>query len=180
MELKIITPSSADAEAMDVLNRQAFPDNERLDTDDLFLYAKEGELEILGIYTEEGFSGFLIMRPFEKIAYIAYFAVCPEKRCKGIGGKALAALREYYPERQIVVDFEALDADSPNNPQRIRRREFYYRNGFYPTGWYQFYMETEFEIACSGPVFDKESFDALLAAIHKAAPEFDPHPYRKD
>lgn len=176
MELRPITTESPDLPRFDALNRQAFPEQERVPTEHLL--AAEG-LENFGIYEDGAFVGMLVMRVFRDLAYIAYFAIVPERRSQGLGSKALRVMREHYTGKQIVLDFEALDPAAENQPQRLRRREFYLRGGFYPTGWFQFYMETEFEIFCSEEDFDKTAFDAMLADIHAHVPEFDPHPYRK-
>lgn len=180
MELKKLTPSSPDVALVEQLNMQAFPENERVSIQGLFAFGQDGSMDILGIYAEQEFAGFFVIRKFRNFSYIAYFAICPEKRSRGIGSAALRCLREFYPEQQIVVDFESPDESCANNSQRLRRRSFYYRNGFFETGWYQFYMETEFEIACSDTKFDKAGFDDLIADIHAKAPEFDPHLYRKN
>ena len=79
-----------------------------------------------------------------------------------------------------MVDFEAVDENAPNNDQRIRRRNFYLRNGFKETGYFQFYMNTEFEIFCTQTKFDRDEFDALISFIHSKSDSFDPHLYRKD
>ncbi|MDE6005758.1 MAG: GNAT family N-acetyltransferase [Oscillospiraceae bacterium] len=182
MELiKITAESSEEVKILiDELNQQAFPDNERLDTEIMFLLAKENRINILGIYAEEEFCGFFVIYVFQHLAYISFFAICPEKRSKGIGSQALQLLRKYYANSQIVVDFEAPNENVLNNLQRIRRRKFYYKNHFFETGWYQFYANTEFEIACSEPEFDKTDFEALIADIHALAPEFNPYLYRKN
>lgn len=178
MELKKLKPDSPDVALVKKLNDQAFPDHERVSIDALFAFGSDGSMDILGIYDRAEFAGFFVIRTFRNFAYIAYFAVCPEKRSQGIGGNALRLLKEFYSGCQIVVDFEAPDESCENNSQRLRRRSFYYRNGFFATDWYQFYMETEFEIACSDPDFDKSGFDALIADIHARVPDFDPHLYR--
>ncbi len=41
-------------------------------------------------------------------------------------------------------------------------------------------METEFEIACSEPHFDKTEFEGLIAEIHAKAKDFNPKLYRKN
>ncbi len=179
MELRKLSRSSDDIPLLEKLNNEAFPDNERVPIPVMFSFSEKNGMDILGIYVNGEFSGFFIIRKLEKCAYIAYFAVCPEKRSKGIGGCALKMLSKYYSGCQIVVDFEAPDENSGNNAQRLRRRAFYYRNGFFPTGYYQYYMDTEFEIACSDKVFNKPAFEAMIADIHEKAPEFDPHLYQK-
>ncbi|MCM1506929.1 MAG: GNAT family N-acetyltransferase [Ruminococcus flavefaciens] len=180
MYFKKLNRNSKDIPLLEKLNSQAFPKNERIDIDDMFCFPEESGREVIGIYTEDEFSGFIITIKLIKCVYICYLAVCPEKRSQGIGGQALKMLKEYYPDCQIVVDFEAPDENSENNQQRIRRRNFYYRNGFFATGYYQFYMETEFEIACSETDFDKAGFEILISEIHKVAPDFNPKLYRKN
>lgn len=181
MNIKLIKLSadSADISKLTDLNNEAFPENERVPVEEMFEFSEVSGTDILGIYAENEFSGFIIVRKSEKCAYIAYFAICAEKRSQGIGSATLRLLPDYYPNCQIVVDFETLDETSNNNPQRIRRRNFYYRNGFYETGYYQFYMETEFEIACTDEVFDKPSFENMIAQIHSIVPEFNPKLYQK-
>lgn len=181
MELRKIEQTAPDVLKMAALNEEAFPENERVSIYDLYRFGADGSMDMLGIYNDaDEFAGFFVIRKFRHFAYIAYFAVCAEKRSQGIGSTALRLLKAYYPGRQIMVDFESAVPESPNYAERIRRRRFYYRNGFFETGWYQFYMETEFEIACSVPEFDKSGFDALIADIHAHAPDFHPTLYRKD
>lgn len=180
MNFKKLERNSADVPLLEKLNNQAFPENERIDIDDIFSFSESDGREVIGIYTDNEFSGFIVTMKFRKCVYICYLAICSEKRSKGIGGRSLKMLKEYYPDCQIVVDFEAPDEHSSNNAQRIRRRNFYYRNDFYETGYYQFYMETEFEIACNKPNFDKAEFERLIAEIHSKVPDFNPHLYRRN
>lgn len=171
--------NSCDIPLLEKLNNQAFPENERISVEDMFCFSENDGRDILGIYTDNKFSGFFIIMRFMKCAYICYFAVCPEKRSQGIGGNALCLLKKYYPDCHMVVDFEATDENAENNQQRIRRRNFYYRNGFFKTGYFQFYMKTEFEIACSEQYFDKTEFEGLIVEIHAIADDFNPELYTK-
>ena len=177
MKLVPLTLDSPDLIPAQQLNEEAFPDNERIDLEDFLRSDRDGSLEILGIYIDEALSGFFVTRLFRNIVYIAFFAVDKEKRSQGIGSHALKELKEFYPGKQIIVDFESVREDSGNKEQRQHRRNFYLRNGYYETGWFQFYSATEFEIFCSEPEFDKETFEALIADIHSRVPAFDPHPY---
>lgn len=179
MELKRICLHDPDCELVRVLNREAFPANEQVVIDKLFSDAADTSLVLLGIYSKNAFAGFFVIRESPAIAYIAYFAICPERRSQGIGSRALRLLQACYPGCQLVVECEAPDDKVPNQSQRLRRRAFYLRNGFAVTGWYLYYMEAEFELLCSSDSFDKSGFDALLAEIHAKVPAFDPVPYRK-
>ena len=97
----------------------------------------------------------------------------------GIGSKALRLLKKYYSEHQMVIEFEAPDESTENNPIRLRRRDFYLRNGFQETGWYNFYDETEFEIACSELPFHREEFEEFIDFLNAIIPIHMPRPYRK-
>lgn len=180
MELRRIALDDPDCELVRTLNREAFPPNEMIEIDKLFSDPEERSLVLLGIYREERFAGFCIVRENPDFAYLAYFAVAADCRCQGVGSGALRLLRDYYPGRQVVVECEAPDDKAANQPQRLRRRDFYHRNGFCETGWYMYYMDAEFELLCSEAAFNKPGFDALIAEIHAKVPFFNPVPYRKD
>lgn len=177
--LKPLAPHSPDAALADGLNRRAFPENEYVPMSHMLAGTKDGDMDVLGVYEEERFSGFMVMRRRERLAYVCFFAIMEEARCRGVGGAALRLLQRYYPGCQIVVDFEAVDDRASNAAQRRRRRAFYLRSGFRPTGWYAYYSETEFEIVCSEEAFDLQCFRDMFAVIHQAYPDFDPKIYQK-
>ena len=179
IELKKLRFDSADIPKLKQLNQEAFPPEERIEVQRMFQSAEYWDLDILGIYDNGHFIGFFDVMKKGLCAYIFYFAVCPEERSKGYGGLALEALKKQYSEYQIVVDFEAQDETAANAEQRRHRRSFYLRNGYYPTGYYQFYMNTEFEIACTQPEFNKEAFESVLAEIQTKVHGFRPHLYQK-
>ena len=167
--------------ALRALNEEAFPPCERIDPAYLIDGLTGMRQELLGICCNGRAVGFLSLVFLDRCAYIGYFAVSAEERGRGIGGAALRLLRERYPDCQIVVDFEAPDPDAPNHQQRLRRRAFYLRNGFHPTGYYQHYMDTEFEIACSADDdYDRSAYERLVREIHARVPDCNPRHYRKD
>ncbi len=77
------------------------------------------------------------------------------------------------------MEFET--ADEPDNPDaiRTRRKHFYLRNGFRETGWFAYYDETEFEIACAGQPYDPEAFQDFVAYLWTIVSDHIPNPYRK-
>ena len=179
MELRPIKRGTIDEKNAEEVNIEAFPENEYVPVSDLLTAVEAGDMDMLAIYTEYGFSGFLMTRKWTDFIYLCFFAVKKELRNKGVGSETLRKLKEYYNGLEITVDYEAPDESCDNNVQRIRRRGFYKRCGFHVTGWYQYYMDCEFEIASTQVPFNKESFEALNAFIHSRVPEFDPHLYRK-
>lgn len=180
IQLRIITQDSSDKLKLETINEEAFPISERNSIDDLYASGSDGNLDMIGIYADNELTGFFAVRKFGKICYMAYFAVCSEKRSMGIGSKALHLLKEFYPGCQIVNEFEAPDERDENNTTRLRRRDFYLRNGFYETGWYSFYDGTEFEIACSEAEFDMQEFENFIIYLNSIVPDHIPQPYRKN
>ncbi|WP_295091714.1 GNAT family N-acetyltransferase [Ruminococcus sp.] len=179
MQLKLLPQNSEDKLIADTINEEAFPECERNSLDDMYASDTADRIEILGIYDDNAIVGFFIVRKYKNIRYLAYFAVSQDKRSAGIGSQALKFLMERYPYAQIVTEFETPDDSCDNNAFRIRRRDFYLRNGFYETGWYSFYDDTEFTIACSEPVFDKKGFEQFTAYLSSIVPDHIPKLYRK-
>ena len=179
MQLKLLPQNSEDKLIADAINEEAFPECERNSLDDMYASDTAERIEILGIYDDNTIVGFFIVRKYESIRYLAYFAVSKDKRSAGIGSHALRLLMERYPDAQIVTEFETPDDSCDNNALRLRRRDFYLRNGFYETGWYSFYDDTEFTIACSETVFDKEGFERFTAYLSSIVPDHIPELYRK-
>ena len=179
MELREITKVSEDKVVLEEINTEAISENERTSLDNLFATGADGNLEVLGIYEENGPVGFFVVRKYKSTRYLAYFSVKAEWRSKGIGSKALAFLIDRYPNCQIVVEFEAPRKDVKEDDMIVRRRNFYLRNGFHETGWFTFYDGVEFEIACSRPMFDKHEFEGFVEYFGTIVPNYMPKPYRK-
>lgn len=180
MQLKPLPQDSQDKLKADRINEEAFPPWERNSLDDLYGSDSPEKLDMLGIYDDaDMITGFLMVRIYENIRYLAYLAVSRERRSEGIGSSALQLLRERYDTAQIVVEFETPDDSLPDNALRLRRRDFYLRNGFYETGWYSFYDDTEFTIACSQRNFDKDGFEKFIGYLGTIISDHIPHPYRK-
>ena len=173
--LRLLTQDSPDAEKLERINEAAFPPNERNTIRSLFASGRDGNLDMIGIYAGDALAGFLAVRKFRRIRYLAYFAVAPERRSEGIGSAAIQQLKMLYPDCQIITEFEVPDSV---HEIRRRRRDFYIRNGFFETGWYTFYDETEFQIACSEPEFDIRAFTQFLAYLNTIISDHIPQPYQ--
>ena len=110
---------------------KSFPAEERAPYFLLIDRAKKGKADMFAAVDEKGgFSGILYMLKNDGIAYIFYLAVSKDKRGKGIGGEILSAMKEHYKGRRIFLARERIEKSSGNFAERIKRREFYIRNGF--------------------------------------------------
>ena len=174
MELKKLTIDSPDIPALEEINEEAIPDCER----NSFIDLMNTGATILGIY-EDGPVGFLVIREYRSILYLAYLAVNSSLRSKGIGGMALNELVSNYVNYMIVVEYEAPNPVASGNELNIRRKGFYKRNGFCETGYFTFYDDTEFEIGCAGMEFDAELFGEFTEHLSTIVSDHIPKPYKK-
>lgn len=112
--------------------------------DDIFSFASDTNTDVLGIYDDSMLFGFAVILMNDKCGYVYFIAIDKNVRSKGYG----SAATETYSNLQIVLDFEEIDEDAENYAQRIRRKNFYLRNGFHETGNYTLLREQRFEVVC--------------------------------
>ena len=174
MELRKLTIDSPDIPVLEKINEEAIPECERNSLGDLM----NTGATVLGIY-EDGPVGFMVIREYKTILYLAYLAVNSTLRSKGIGGKAMSELVSGNVDNMIVVEYEASNPASPGNELNIRRKGFYKRNGFSETGYFTFYDDTEFEIGCAGKEFDVELFGEFTEHLSSIVSDHIPKPYKK-
>lgn len=172
MVIREITDRSAELPVLEAINEEAIPEVERCALSDMLATGAK----VWCIDADQEPAGFMAVRYYGDLVYLAYFAVRKDLRSKGIGGSAVRELISRNQDRQVVVEYEA--PASPNGSNAVKR--FYLRNGFYETGWYTHYDDTEFEIGCSRQDFDSEAFKAFAENISKVVSDHIPNPFQKE
>jgi len=86
-------------------------------------------------------------------------------RSGGYGSRAIETLLKLYPNKQQIVDMEMVDESAENNEQRIKRRGFYLRNGYKPTGQFLSYLGVDYEILCMNENFDFDTFKEMMSTL---------------
>ena len=171
MEIRDISDQSEDLPILEAINEEAIPEIQRCALSDML--ATGAKVWCIDYHREP--AGFMAVRHYRNLVYLAYFAIRKDLRSKGIGGWAVRELIRHYPDKQVVVEYEA--PDSPENDNAVKR--FYLRNGFFATGWYTSYDTTEFEIACSRQDFNSEEFVAFAEDMAKVVSDHISSPFRK-
>ncbi|MCM1043755.1 MAG: GNAT family N-acetyltransferase [Corallococcus sp.] len=140
------------------LYNTAFPKEERAP----FFFVKRRALQkratMLIAENDGEFVGFAYTVPYNDIIYLFYFAVAEDKRGNGNGGAIIKLLKEYYRGKKIFLAREPLDDSADNSEQRIRRRNFYIKNGF---------VDLPYQIREANVIYDLMSTDG----------NFNPHDY---
>lgn len=111
--------------------KEAFPSNERVPFGILKMMHLLRMGELLGITDAGRLVGFCFLKSNSSLTYIVYLAIDKNIRNEGYGGRALLLIRERYPGRKLMLAIEAPDKNAANQKQRLQRRSFYERNGFY-------------------------------------------------
>ncbi|MBQ7979493.1 MAG: GNAT family N-acetyltransferase [Candidatus Methanomethylophilaceae archaeon] len=66
--------------------------------------------------------------------FFIYFATSPEVRGRGYGKRILRIIREKYSDKRMFLITEPKDRDAPDYEMRVRRQNYYLRNGCEETG----------------------------------------------
>lgn len=144
---------------------EAFPPEEYLPPEKLVNMAEKDEFDFLALIDEGKFVGFMVVQTYGNLSYLFFLAINSAYRSKGYGSRAIETLKEAYPNKQQVVDFEMLDDTANNNEQRIKRKEFYIRNGYKETGMFLSYLGVDYEVMCMDDKFNEEEFKELMKTI---------------
>lgn len=166
MIAKRLGADAALTEQIEKINREAFPPEEYMPISEMLEVQARGEFDVLALLDGETAVGFMAVSADERAAYLFFLAIGRDYRSKGYGGQALALYRSLYAGRQCTVDLEPLDPDAENAEQRVRRRRFYLKNGFAPSGYALEYRGAAFELLCCEPPLRVEAFAHLAEGLH--------------
>lgn len=134
IRFKNLKKSNNISKRLERLYREAFPRNERPP----YFYIKHKAMkqgaDFFGIYDNNRFIGLLYTVIYKEIVYIFFFAIKEDFRGLGYGSQVLGKVKHKYRDSRIVLCIEELDKNSDNYSERLRRKEFYEKNGFTDTG----------------------------------------------
>lgn len=75
------------------------------------------------------FAGLVITINGPEQILIDYLAICKKSRGKGIGSEILSLMRAQYEGKGIFLEIERVFENADNEEEKIRRKQFYLRNG---------------------------------------------------
>lgn len=128
MELVRLTPGTVLCASADALYQGAFPDRERAPLEGLHEFSMRGCASYFAL-VEDGFKGLAYIIESDDLVFLLYLAVSPSHRGGGCGTRALDAVKSMCHGRRLFLNSEPLE-ECDNYDQRVRRLDFYRRNGF--------------------------------------------------
>lgn len=126
---------ASNSKAVKALYKRVFPKEEQMPWLLLRFLTACGVTEINCYYHEDTLLGFTYSTTTSQLQFILFFAVEDTQRGKGCGSAILEHLKQENENRPMVLNVEPIDPKADNAQQRLRRMEFYRKNGFYETGY---------------------------------------------
>ncbi len=108
----------------------AFPIEERPPEKIFFEKAYKDTNDLIAFYENGEFIGFTDLLSYQDICYVFFLAVTPQKRGQGYGSKIIEEIKKIKSEKTLFLCYEEIDEKYKDNSLRIKRRDFYYKNGF--------------------------------------------------
>lgn len=139
-------------EAVRKLYLKAFPEEERKPFGLLIKSQSQGTADILYIEDDNGeFAGLGIPAIYNDIVILVFFAIADNKRNGGYGSKALNMIIEKYKDKKFILEIEDTSISAPNKDQRLKRKNFYIKNGLINTGVKVSIMGVKMEVMSNTP-----------------------------
>lgn len=167
VHLESVDENFSKLEELRAINQEAFPENERLDFDKLLKAASSSDKASFDAAMDgDEAVGFVVSLYNDAYAYVLYFAVDAKQRSNGYGGKTMALIKDKYREKTIFFAIEVLDPASSNYEQRVARKDFYVKNGFYETSIVVDAGKAgKFLLMADKPEIDKDSAGSFLIDV---------------
>lgn len=148
------------------LYMKEFPEKERKPFKLVIDKAEKGEMEILAINSEEGeFCGLAIMIVGTEWILLDYLAIDSAKQGNNIGSKVLELLNRRYENKGIVIEIERPDVECDNRSQRVRRKQFYLKNGMKEMGIHIVLFGVEMELLTNGKKITYDEYYRIYNTI---------------
>lgn len=114
--------------------------------------------EFLSFYDEDTLCGFVYMASIRKLTFVMFFAVDKNLRSKGYGSYILDEIQSMHPNNKIIVSIEPCDEDAENLEEKLRRKKFYFLNGYVETGYFMKLGGKKQELLIRNGTFNKKEF----------------------
>ncbi len=132
--MNLSTAGSLDMKFILDLYMESFPKEERKPFSVIQRKAAMGTMEILVITEGKKRIGLAITASEGDLVLLDYFAISKSCQGRGSGSEALFLLKELYSGKQFFLEIERPDEGAANAGERVRRKNFYLKNGMLETG----------------------------------------------
>lgn len=124
------------------LYEDSFPKEEKINFSNFFSGVFKN-FKLYALYKNKTLLGMFHFNNTQNFVHLNYLAISKDYQSNGYGSAIISWLKKEFKGKTIVVDIEEIDCSAPNNSNRIKRKNFYKKNGFV-CGEYDFYWEGTF------------------------------------
>jgi len=135
LTVKTVTKALKEYSAIIDLIDCSFPENEKYPFWLIRLWGIIPGNNFLAFYDQGTFAGVMLNFCTKDAVFILYLVVNNQVRPFGYGSGIIQWAKAYYGNRCIILNIEPPDENAENNEQRLRRIQFYEKNGFHKTGY---------------------------------------------
>lgn len=133
------------------LYRSAFPRNERKPISIIYSNQKKGKSDVWYFTENRKFVGLATtVNGDDGKVLLDYFAVTKKDRSHGLGSGMLPLILQQYQGRDVFGEIEYADEHADEHDQRVRRKQFYLRNGMRALGIRISLFDVDMEILTNG------------------------------
>ncbi len=161
LTIQSVTKHTADIGTIKELFNSAFPEAERIPIWFLLRKARKEGIDFLACCDQGSFVGMMYLITRKDLTFILYLAVGSGMRSKGYGSRMLEQVKAMYPHHRVILNIEAPDDSADNRVQRVKRRDFYFRNGFGPAGFTLTNRDVTYEMLIAGGSCTAEEYLSL-------------------
>ena len=147
------------------LYTSAFPKYERLPFWVLMALEQFKRANFAAFFDGDVFCGFTYSVTVKGSHFIMFFAVEECLRLKGYGSAILSKIKSIYSNSDVVLNVEIPDENASNFGERVKRIEFYKKNGFYDTGYNVREVGGEFRVLATDGKFDFNAYKNVFRKI---------------
>lgn len=161
LKITALTKDSKDFKEFKKLYHSAFPRNEQIPLNLLLAHPSDSEMEVF--YYNNEFCGFYFAILYQDVVNIMFLAVEPEFRDHHFGSHILDHIKDRHKGKRIIVDIELPEENADNENQRLKRKQFYFKNGFIDTNILYNWHGTDYEMLCYGsPIITKQEYENFM------------------
>lgn len=147
------------------LYKEAFPGARFIPTWILRYKLRKGKVGFNVLYADNTWIGLIYSTEYKDILFVQFLAISDSYRSSGLGSKVMDLLRDMHSENRIVLTIEEIDRHAKNHQQRIKRREFYERNGFSSSGYIVKEPSERLEMMIIGGSISKGEIEELYKSL---------------
>lgn len=162
--LKFVSIFDADVPEAKIkkLYRHSFPLGERVPYFLLKAKAKKNLADFYIVCDGSLFAGMLYQVYHKDIVYLFYIAIEPSLRGRGYGSALLHLAKEQNGGKRMILSIEALEEESGNYEQRVKRKKFYLKNEFQENRLITREGNITYEMLCYGGNVSYEEYGKLI------------------